>query len=497
MVSDGLMTSGVMLVAEALGYHEAKQAQALVGPSGFLLGRLMSRKRWKREEFAYANSLYCRPESNNLHDGRGLLPWAEAALNHCPYMDEEIDRRKPKCIVALGEIAFRKLTGEHTPMMASRGYVFRERFDRCWVVPAFHPSYVLRGQYALALTLMMDLEKAVRIAQEGFAYEDISCLMDPPLSDWEDFVQRTLARIRASAPLAFDIETPYKAQFSEDEDELELEADLVPQIDRSSFSADGEEGASVPWRMPYLVGVRTLLAEAVQSSTAIAWNLPFDRPRVSKALELPMPLERCRDTMDAFHVLYNALPRKLGFATSCLPSSHRLRMWKHLSQLKPAYYSTMDAIALWRNDRDIMHLLAQTGQQSIFEKRMIALAPVLEFMTSKGLLVDQEAHAALAAEVERQMSGLRGEMDAVTPREVRSVKVWKSLEKAEAGLAILKERGEVDSEAVLEVIKGEKVVRRCGVCGTYPVKMDHVRRKTLKGVEMHPLLEEGVENASL
>lgn len=334
---DGEMKSGVMIVAEALGEHEAKQEKALVGPSGFLLGRAFSRKRWTRDEFRYANSYYCKPARNQVRDPKGrLFPWAETALSHCaPYLDKEIDDWKPKAIVALGETALYRLTGESFPITAARGYVFRERKDRCWVVPTYHPAFLLRGQETLTQVLLWDVAKAKRIASEGFEFDHPACLLDPPVVEWDQFVQEAL---ETDAPLAVDIETPFKR--SNDEDDLGLEPVDVDMPFRVSFAFGPDKGASVAWSLPYLIGIRKLMTSG---KMFIIWNRDFDRPRLEKALGISIPIEQTRDTMVAWHVLFNALPKKLGYATSCLPSSWRLPMWKHLNLTEGAYYSCLRA----------------------------------------------------------------------------------------------------------------------------------------------------------
>src|SRR3990167_1683465 len=132
------MDTGVLVVAEALGHHEAEQERALVGPAGFYMGRQLTKPRlewlleggqaverqiagWSRDSFAYSNCLRCQPQAGQpnrkLHNvihtkGGKLLWWAEQALAHCaPYLDDEINLLQPRCIVAFGETAFQRLTG--------------------------------------------------------------------------------------------------------------------------------------------------------------------------------------------------------------------------------------------------------------------------------------------------------------------------------------------------------------------------------------------------
>lgn len=151
--------------------------------------------------------------------------------------------------------------------MASRGYVFRERLGRSWVIPTFDPSWIQAGNNTYAQVLMMDFDKAFRVVKEGFSFDEPRCLLDPPLDEWDQFVRDFLKD--PSRPLAADIETPYKRD--QDEDELEneddpLDHDVTYQIDRISFAYASGFGASVEWSARYMDGIRALITGAAYVS---------------------------------------------------------------------------------------------------------------------------------------------------------------------------------------------------------------------------------------
>jgi len=357
--------------------------------------------------------------------------------------------------------------------MSARGYAFREKKGRTWVIPTLHPSYMLRGNHELTQALVWDIDKARDIADKGFAFEDITCLMDPPIDEWSKFVHNY-----AGGVLAVDIETPYKSAHAEDEDELGF-GDETYNILRVSFAYSGREGASVPFHMPYLTGIEALLRRAVEKGTLVIWNRAYDRPRLEANFRFEIPIEATRDTMDAWHVLYNALPRKLGFATSCYPLGQRgLRAWKHLSQTDPAYYSVIDAVALYRNDCDILALLDASGQRPVFDLFGPQLDPLLESMTRAGLRVDEDMRLRVSRELGLRQQELRATMNAAVPLALKPKKVWKTRKAAEKGVALLVEKGEV-SEPTLFPLSATCTEQTCSVCGAHPVTKAHVTRKTL------------------
>ncbi len=494
---DGRMQSGVMIVTDHpyASDNPRKWEKTLVGRGGSLMGRAFSRKQWVRDTFNYQALLREEPPTPLVNKfgvlNAGMRERLDAAR---PALDAEIRRLRPKVILTFGEVAAQELTGiTNVPLLMMHGYAFWHPTHACWIVPTFHPEKLCQGQTHLTQVFLWDAAKAVRMAAEGYAYETPECLMDPPLAVWEAYVQDYLRALEAhpydpltdtGTVLAGDIETPWKRKHSDDEDELDTDApfgDITYNIERVSFAFERNRGASVPWAMPYLIGIEEMVRATAARGMLPIWNRPFDRPRLAHALQTPLPLTRCRDTMDSWHTLFNALPKKLGFATSCLPGGYSLRMWKHLSQSEPAYYSCVDAIALWRNDQDIMRLLRLSGAESVYNLICRDLDPILERMVGAGLLVDQGKQAELHAELQARARELQGEMESVVPVILRRKKVWQTRRAAEKGLALLQADGTLDNSAQLEDHITEKMMRVCSACGN-PATQAHITRKFLTGV---------------
>ncbi len=220
----------------------------------------------------------------------------------------------------------------------------------------------------------------------------------------------------------------------------------------------------------------------------LAWNRAYDRPRLAKALGIRLPMETFYDPMDSFHVCFNALPRKLGFATACLPRSTRLKIWKHLSHSEPAYYSCIDSVALLRNHLDTQDILKATGAMPVYEAVCVQLDPSLEHMTQRGLLIDQQAKDRLEAELVERLDALTREMDALVPDEVKSPHIWTTEVNAVKGKQTFIERlrrqgdasWEMVSKAPIYAIPAQRKARQCAACGATDVTKVHVTRKTLK-----------------
>ncbi len=215
-------------------------------------------------------------------------------------------------------------------------------------------------------------------------------------------------------------------------------------------------------------------------------NAGFDHPRVAKDTGVDIPREHVIDAMDAFHFLYNAFKRKLGFAGSLLKSCHGIKMWKHLAHTEPEYYSVVDALVALREHYETQALIDSTGARAAYTILHTNLDPALHFMSKTGMLAHRPTRAKLSEKLHLDLDKSITVMNQVVPDEIKSPHVWSSLKNAEKGKQTL--LGKADSEeerrrlevAEFFVVPGTKKVTSCGKCGILGIKADHTTRKFLK-----------------
>jgi uracil-DNA glycosylase family 4 len=132
----GSPTADLMFVGEAPGFHEDRQGQPFVGPSGQLLNRLLTEIGLRREDVYICNVVRCRPPGN-----RDPQPDEIEACHD--WMEATIRLVDPKVVVTLGNFAAKTLLGTTTGITRLRGrtYDFGERM----LLPTFHPSAALRA----------------------------------------------------------------------------------------------------------------------------------------------------------------------------------------------------------------------------------------------------------------------------------------------------------------------------------------------------------------
>jgi DNA polymerase len=125
----------LMFVGEAPGADEDIQGEPFVGRAGQLLTKIIEAIDLKREDVYIANVIKCRPPGNRN-------PEPDEVAQCEPFLFRQIDRVKPKVIVALGKFAAQSLLKTADPITRLRGREYRYR--DAILMPTYHPAYLLR-----------------------------------------------------------------------------------------------------------------------------------------------------------------------------------------------------------------------------------------------------------------------------------------------------------------------------------------------------------------
>lgn len=419
----GKLTHGVLILGEAAGEHEAVQGEPFVGPSGQLLNKIISRTTdpdggapLRREDFLVGNILWCRPPGNALTGA----PYEEEAITSCtPYLRKFLQETKPKAILALGNQPLRWLTGQWG-IDSLRGYVFSTKWGP--VVGTYHPSYIMRGKFALSRVVQLDLRRALYVARHGAPSEKKFYILYPTPMEVEKWVLSYEEALRGdpTLPLAFDIETPYGGKDEDFDVEGDDEVmDASYQILRISFSFKGMEAITFPWEPPYIDLAKRLLSGEGEK---VAWNGDnFDVPRLqANGVIFGGTVV---DAMMAWHYLEPALPMGLKYvATFFCPDMHA---WKLEAHTNPAWYSAADSDVLFRCYEGIKGRLVELGRGDTFHRHFVQLGQVLRGMSSRGVLVDRTSRQEAKDSFDRRLEECIERVQPHVPLQVRRRKVFK------------------------------------------------------------------------
>src|SRR5438445_9974547 len=152
---------------------------------------------------------------------------AQLAQRQCrPYLDEIIAERKPKVLVALGNVALKRLTG-FTDINNNNGYVIQTDYG-IPTVPTFHPSGIIQGNWNLTIAFVLALARAMEIASGTYKPVPVNVIEDPDPS----YITYP-GRGDITVPLMCDIETPKSLAGRNEE---EAEDDPSYQITRMGFA---------------------------------------------------------------------------------------------------------------------------------------------------------------------------------------------------------------------------------------------------------------------
>lgn len=399
----------VALIGEALGATEAEEGGPFKGKAGFKLTRLIEWAGLDRSQFDIYNVAWCKPPNNELEGTSYELP----AIAHCKSKHWGYLLDRARVLVPLGNVASAQFIGRKG-ILSTRGYIWP--FEKWHVIPTVHPSYIQRGQAKWSAAVINDLQKAVRLAQEGLPPQVLNYELDPsPIRAYE-WAKRYRERLAYDSriKLAFDIETPGKG---EDEDDVDLDSgapDKTWHIERIGFSYEPLGALSIPWTPEHMATIRLLLES---SGDKVVWNAGFDVPRIRRAgVEIHGLIH---DGMVAWHILHSDLPKKLGFvATFTCPWQPA---WKHLSGAKPAFYNATDADVELRSMLRIEEELHKNDLWNVYQRDVLDLEPILVHMHNKGMPIDPDIRLDRATKLSQMFAEVKSKLESCVPLEARKI----------------------------------------------------------------------------
>ena len=286
---------GVLVVGEAPGEEEDKRGIQFIGPAGQLFRDHLRKFRLDLDQdFWKINAVNCRPPNNRKPTKKELkCCW--------PRVEKAIKEFKPRFIWLMGGTAVESFyMGRFSDCSISRWRrlcIPEPRFN-AWVIPLFHPSYVLRNKDDLLESVF---EKDLRWA--------ISCLdkpeptfVDPTekvemLTDVDDVIDVLGEVLRDKKVIAFDYETTGLKPYKEGHKILTI-----------SLCFDDDKSYSFPyqyksyWTENQFKEIHRLWMKILEEVPLVAHNLKFEH-KWSKVIMGVEPRNWVWDTMTTAHII--------------------------------------------------------------------------------------------------------------------------------------------------------------------------------------------------
>ncbi|AGL03270.1 uracil-DNA glycosylase [Desulfoscipio gibsoniae] len=132
----GNLGARIVFLGEAPGGEEIKQGMPFVGQAGRNLDEYLSLAGLGRSDVFITNAIKCRPTQN---DGRSNRKPRACEIKHCAHwLDEELALLSPRVIVALGDVALKRLIGGSGRIGNCHGQPFE--LEKYIVFPMYHPA---------------------------------------------------------------------------------------------------------------------------------------------------------------------------------------------------------------------------------------------------------------------------------------------------------------------------------------------------------------------
>ncbi len=342
---EGTCLNGVLILGEALGHHEFIDAKPFrpQGVAGSLLEQVFRIVREPRSNFLIDNIVRCQPPNDQLH-GYG---YELEAIRCCTinYSDRVYSNPNVRCILALGAVAFRNISGlqgKKLNISDLRGYVVNSNVKRNLpVIGSYHPAHIRRGKLAFTDYLIHDLRKALGVANGTYrSYCDSSnysnsYILSPSIDDAKSFFYRV--KDSPTVDLAYDIETPNSSELEEDERE-EITGNEIISI---QFSLGKGGGIYFPWEGDYVKVAQAILRRNNRKLCFNGWH--FDNPKLMANNTVINGV--VVDLMWCFHHLKPDLELGLGKVASMCDFPF---YWKYMSLDKrmERFYAVVDAEVL-------------------------------------------------------------------------------------------------------------------------------------------------------
>lgn len=142
VISRGNPKAKLLLIGEAPGPQENIKGKPFVGPAGQLLDKILQGGNFDPEQDVYiTNSVFRLPPGT---DGKSFRKPTDAEVEYYrPFVFEIIRLVDPLVILLTGNVACQSVL-KKTGITSLRGQWIQ--FDGRWLMPIFHPSYLLRNQ---------------------------------------------------------------------------------------------------------------------------------------------------------------------------------------------------------------------------------------------------------------------------------------------------------------------------------------------------------------
>lgn len=402
----------IAIIGEAPGRDEDASGKPFVGKSGNLLNRFLGTAGIARPSCIVGNVLRYRPEGNKIEQylrlGKGA-PWeSDTYQEHRGHLLEELRQGKPNVIIALGNTPLYALTGKQGIQKWRGSVLSSDVLDGAKVIPALHPSAVLRSASTIDEHLLIhDLKVAE--AESGYPeviHPSLTLRTFPTFPDAAQYLDycATVGRV------AFDIEVMRGEVSCFAVSPCEGDAMCIPLYDHPNRSYFSPREELALWRRLAAI-LEDPAIEIVMQNAIFDTSFLYDRYGILA--------NNLRDTMIAMGVSHPGWPKGLGMLTS-LYTRHPFYKddgkeegdhgVKTISDPQAFYeYNARDAAYLHEILPKLEAVIVEQGNWDTYITQTQLIHPLIR-MQQRGMRVNTEGVANEKDRVDREIGALEARL---------------------------------------------------------------------------------------
>ena len=436
----GDYSAEVMIVGEAPGKEEMSRLEPFVGASGAEMTTLIHQAGIFRTECFITNVCKYRPPGNRI--AAWFYPKTKAPADAVFFegkwidkriaegiaeLEEEIDRVKPKLIIAFGNTPLLALTGNYgITKWRGSGLHSRDIRGRTYpVLPTYHPAAILRNWSWRYITLH-DLRKAKKILDTGLPVPQENFIIRPS-ADQVLLRLRMLTEIANHSTsslldIAVDVETRFRHITCLGIGWSESEAICIPFLEVKT--EDKNYWKTLDEELAVVLAIRKLLTHP--RVKILGQNFPYDQQYIARRMGFVPNFnpENFHDIMTAHHVMFAGLPKGLDFQSSFYLDDHVYwkdegKEWnpKLHNEEQHWVYNCKDCVRTYAIAQEQRNVYAQLGFKetsfgSPWTIQHESHNDVLRAML-RGVKIDKKKKAALEQELGATIQRLEDYLDSV------------------------------------------------------------------------------------
>lgn len=417
----GTSAPKIALIGEAPGETEDKLGEPFVGSSGKFLQVAVSKSGLLWQNLYKTNVILCRPENNNITSSD-----AEDAIFFCKkrfIKEVQTLTKTVRVFVALGGTAT-KAFGIQGSITKVRGSVFIVKYDTVTkefktvnkqdkdsfiVIPTFHPSFIMRGQFAEEVTWRNDLEKAQDFSTKKYVAPKEKFTTEPTAEDVVQFVKSCVSNKKL---VGVDLETT----------SLEPKTNCIIMV---GLAVDGEEALVVPlldkggveyFKPNGRKKVEATLCELFKKGRVMFQNALFDVKHIEFAFGCEVKnIEH--DILLLHHCIHPELPHNLGYIVSVYGKTP---YWKatilgrekrliDVDQHELRTYNARDSVVLHQVLKPMLEDLKEVGTEGVYKNISMGLIRPILTMEYTGVKLDLKKLKAFKKDLDSQIKSLKEE----------------------------------------------------------------------------------------